>query len=140
MSFKNPKTYNAKLQWLKVYDRNPDYIPLVDKYEVKKIVGEKIGEEHIIKTYGVWDSFDEINFDGLPEQFVLKCTHDSGSVSICKDKSSFDFDKAKEKLERALKFDVFNKNYCDLSVENKKKYQAEILVKTCIPSKYILNL
>ena len=107
LSFKNPKTYNAKLQWLKVYDRNPAYIPLVDKYEVKKIVGEKIGEEHIIKTYGVWERFDEINFDELPEQFVLKCTHDSGSVSICKDKSSFDFDKAREKIERALKFDVF---------------------------------
>ena len=107
LSFNNPKTYNAKLQWLKIYDRNPDYVPLVDKYEVKRIVGEKIGDEHIIKTYGVWDSFDEINFDGLPDQFVLKCTHDSGSVSICKDKSSFDLDRARERIERALKFDVF---------------------------------
>jgi hypothetical protein len=99
LSFKNPKTYNAKLQWLKVYDRNPDYIPLVDKYEVKKIVGEKIGEEHIIKTYGVWDSFDEINFDELPEQFVLKCTHDSGGLVICDDKSKLDTEIA-EKTEK----------------------------------------
>ena len=107
LSFKNPKTYNAKLQYLKVYDRNPEYIKLVDKYEVKKIVGEKIGFEHIIETYGVWDSFDEINFDELPEQFVLKCTHDSGSVSICRNKSEFDIEKARTKIENALKFDVF---------------------------------
>ena len=107
LSFKNPKTYNEKLQWLKVYDRNPEYISLVDKYEVKKIVGEKIGFEHVIETYGVWNSFDEIDFDALPERFVLKCTHDSGSVTICKDKSKFNKDEAKIKLERALKFNVF---------------------------------
>lgn len=107
LSFKNPKTYNEKLQWIKVYDRNPEYIPLVDKYEVKKIVGSKIGFEHIIETYGVWNSFDEIKFDELPDQFVLKCTHDSGSVSICKNKKTFNIAEAKEKLERALKFNVF---------------------------------
>lgn len=107
LNFKNPKTYNEKLQWLKVYDRNPYYINLVDKYEVKKIVAEKIGYEHIIKTYGVWNSFDEINFDELPESFVLKCTHDSGSVTICKNKDKFDKDLAKEKLEKGLKFDIF---------------------------------
>lgn len=108
LSFKNPKTYNAKLQWLKVYDRDPRYIPMVDKYEVKNLVGSKIGFEHIIETYGVWESFDEIDFSKLPNQFVLKCTHDSGSVVICKNKSSFDADAAKEKLEHALKFNVFS--------------------------------
>lgn len=107
LSFKNPKTYNEKLQWLKIYDRNPEYSSLVDKYEVKRIVGEKIGFEHIIETYGVWDTFDEINFDELPDRFVLKCTHDSGSVTICRDKKTFDVAQAKKKLERGLAFNVF---------------------------------
>lgn len=107
LSFKKPKTFNEKLQWLKIYDRNPAYISLVDKYEVKKVVGKKIGFEHIIETYGVWDSFNEIDFDALPDRFVLKCTHDSGSVTICKDKTTFNKEEAGSKLDRALKNDVF---------------------------------
>lgn len=86
----NPISFNEKLQWLKLYNRNPKYSLLVDKYEVKSIVGNLIGEEYIIKTYGVWDSVDEIDWSILPNRFVIKCTHDSGSVIICKDKQSFD--------------------------------------------------
>lgn len=103
LNLKNPKSYNEKLNWLKLYDRKPEYNSLVDKYEVKKYVADIIGDEYIIPTYGVWGKFDEIDFNILPDQFVLKCTHDSGSVIICRDKSNFDFIAAKKKLSMALK-------------------------------------
>lgn len=77
----NPKTFNEKLQWLKLYDRNSEYTKMVDKYEAKRYVADIIGEEYIIPTLGVWDKFDDIDFDKLPNQFVLKCTHDSGGGS-----------------------------------------------------------
>lgn len=99
---KNPETFNEKLQWLKLYDRKPEYNRLVDKYEVKKIVSDLIGEEYVIRTLGVWDNFDQIDFDSLPERFVLKCTHDSEGVVIVHDKSKFDRAAAKEKLEACL--------------------------------------
>ena len=98
----NPKTFNEKLQWLKLHDRNPLYTMLVDKAEVKPWVAERIGWEHIVPTLGVWDSFDEIDFDALPERFVLKCTHDSGGLAICRDRATFDTGVAKRKLERSL--------------------------------------
>ena len=101
--FKNPKTFNEKLQWLKLNDRNPLYVQLVDKVEVKKYVAEKIGSEHIIPTFGVWNDPNEIDFDILPEQFVLKCNHDSGNVIICKDKKNFDKEAANRKLTELLK-------------------------------------
>lgn len=107
LHLKAPQTFNEKLQWIKLYDRKPEYIPMVDKYEAKKIVGAAIGTEYIIETYGVWNHFDEIDFSSLPNQFVLKCTHDSGSVTICKDKATFDYDAARKKLEHGLTFDVF---------------------------------
>ena len=100
----NPKTFNEKLQWLKLYDRNPLYTKLVDKYEVRKYIAEKIGEEYLIPLVGgPWNSPDEIDFDALPEQFVLKCTHDSGGVVICKDKSKLDIPAVKAKLNKHLK-------------------------------------
>lgn len=106
-NLKNPKTYNEKLNWLKLYDRNPQYIKMVDKYEVKRYVANIIGEEYIIPTLGVWDSFDEINFDTLPDQFVLKCTHDSEGLVIVKDKNKLDKSVAKEKIENALKLNFY---------------------------------
>lgn len=108
----NTKTYNEKLQWLKLYNRKDEYTTLVDKYAVKSYVGKIIGEEYIIPTLGVWDSFDEIDFDKLPNQFVLKCTHDSGGLVICKDKSSLDYAKAKKKINKCL-----NTNFYYLSRE-----------------------
>lgn len=99
----NPKTYNEKLNWLKLHDHNPTYTSLVDKYEVKEHVAKTIGNEYIIPTLGVWDSFDDIEFDKLPNQFVLKCTHDSEGLVIVKDKSELDKKIAKEKIETALK-------------------------------------
>ena len=101
-NLRNPKTYNEKLNWLKLHDRNPDYPKLVDKYEAKKQVARIIGEEYIIPTLGVWDSFDEIDFDALPDQFVLKCTHDSEGVVVVRDKKKLDFPAAREKLTHAL--------------------------------------
>lgn len=102
LNLKNPQTFNEKLQWLKLYDRNPLYTKLVDKYEVREYIKEKIGEEYLIPLLGVWDNVDEINFDELPSQFVLKTTHDSGGVVICKDKRNFDIDQAKNFLSEHL--------------------------------------
>lgn len=98
----NPVTYNEKLQWLKLHERKEYYTRLVDKYEVKNIVAEKIGEEYLIKTLGVWENFDEIDFDKLPNQFVLKCTHDSGGIVICQDKEKLDIRKARKKINHCL--------------------------------------
>lgn len=102
LNLKNPKTYNEKLQWLKLYDRKPEYTTMVDKYEAKKYVSERIGEEYIIPTLGVWDSFDEIDFDTLPEQFVLKTTHDCGGLVICRDKATLDREAARAKMEKHM--------------------------------------
>ena len=102
-NFDNPQTYSEKLQWLKIYDRNPLYTQLVDKYEVRKFIEERIGSEHLIPCLGVWNHFDEIDFNKLPNQFVLKCTHDSGGLVICKDKVSFDKKEAKRKIQNCLK-------------------------------------
>lgn len=103
----NPKTYNEKLQWLKLYDHNPLYTTLVDKLRVKDWVAEKIGAQYIIPTLAVWESAEDIDISQLPDQFVLKCNHDSGSVVICKDKSTFDLDAAREKLRKALKHNYY---------------------------------
>ena len=83
LNLKNPRTFNEKLQWLKLHDRKPEYTTMVDKAAVKALVAEKIGSQYVIPTLGIWDSFDEIDFDALPDQFVLKCTHDSGGLVIC---------------------------------------------------------
>ena len=98
LDLKHPKTYNEKLQWLKLYNRRPEYIKMVDKVEAKKYVASIIGEEHIIPTLAVYDRAEDIDFDALPNQFVLKCTHDSGSVVICFDKRVFDRQGAERKL------------------------------------------
>ena len=103
LDLKNPQTFNEKLQWLKLYNRSPEYVKMVDKYEVKKYVAEQIGEQYIIPTLGVWDKFEDIDFDSLPDQFVLKCTHDSGGLVICRDKSSFDKAAAQLKIDNCLK-------------------------------------
>src|SRR5699024_3177599 len=109
LDFKNPQTFNEKLQWLKVYYRNPLLTQLVDKYEVKGYVKSLIGEKYIIPTLGVWDSFDEINFDQVTNKFVLKTTHDQGGVVICTDKATFNYKKAEAKLKKHLKRNFFLK-------------------------------
>lgn len=107
LNLDTPTTYNEKLQWLKLYNRKPEYTAMVDKYEVKPIVAKIIGDKYIIPTLGVWNHFDEIDFDKLPNQFVLKCTHDSGGLVVCKDKSKLDRKAAKRKIEQCLKNNFF---------------------------------
>ncbi|GMA45933.1 hypothetical protein GCM10025854_01810 [Tetragenococcus muriaticus] len=97
LNLEEPTTYNEKLQWLKLYDHNPEYITMVDKYEVKQYVQDTIGKQYIIPTIGIWEKFEDIDFDQLPNQFVIKCTHDSGGVVICKDKRKLDKKKARKK-------------------------------------------
>ncbi|PKM56573.1 MAG: glycosyl transferase, partial [Firmicutes bacterium HGW-Firmicutes-3] len=96
LKLNSAQSFNEKLQWLKLYDRNPLYTKLVDKYEVRKYIAEIIGEEYLIPLLGVWDRFEDIDFDKLPNQFVLKCTHDSGGIVICKDFNRLDLEAARE--------------------------------------------
>lgn len=107
LNIKNPVSFNEKLQWLKIYDRNDLYSIMVDKHEVKKYVSEIIGEEFIIPTVGVYNTFDEINFDKLPNQFVIKCTHNSGGVIICHDKANFNYKLAKKCISKNLKTNFY---------------------------------
>lgn len=104
-----PKTFNEKLQWLKLYDRKPEYTVMVDKYRVREYIKEKIGEEHLIPLLGVWDKAEDIDFDKLPNQFVLKCTHDSGGLCICRDKSTFDKKQCVEYLNNRLSHNYYKK-------------------------------
>lgn len=107
LNLQDPKRLSEKLQWLKLYNRQPFYTQLVDKYQVKKYVAEKIGKQHVVPLIGVWNRFDEIDFEKLPEQFVLKTTHDSGSVIVVKEKKNLDLVVTKEKLERSLQHDFY---------------------------------
>lgn len=107
LDLKNPQTFNEKLQWLKLYDRNPEYTKTVDKYQAKQYVADIIGEKYIIPTLGIWDKFENINFEELPNQFVLKCTHDSGGLVICKDKSKLNIKEAKRKISKSLKTNYY---------------------------------
>ena len=99
----NPQTFNEKLQWLKLNDRKDIYTTMVDKYESKKYVANIIGEEYIISTIGIYNSLDEIDFNKLPNKFVMKCTHDSGGLVICKDKNKLDINEARKKINKSLK-------------------------------------
>ena len=99
----NPQTFNEKLQWLKIYNRKSEFTKMVDKLEAKQFVAERIGVEHIIPTLGVWDSFEEIDFNTLPRKFVLKCTHDSGGLFVVREKSEFNQEIARERVEKSLK-------------------------------------
>lgn len=104
LDWNNPRSFNEKIQWLKVYDKNPLYPTLADKFAAREFIRQVIGEEYLIPLVGgPWESFDEIDFSALPERFVLKTTHDSGGVVICRGKDEFDLQSAREKLEKSLK-------------------------------------
>lgn len=107
LNLKNPVTFNEKIQWLKLHDRNPLYTKLVDKYEVRQYVADIIGEEYLIPLLGVWENFDDIDFDKLPKQFVLKCTHDSGGLVVCKNKADLNISAVKKKMNSCLKFNYY---------------------------------
>ncbi|MFA9396901.1 MAG: ATP-grasp fold amidoligase family protein [Clostridiaceae bacterium] len=107
LNLNNPITFNEKLQWLKLHNRNPDYTMKVDKYAVRKYIEDTIGIRYLIPLLGVWEKFDDIDFECLPNQFVLKCTHDSGSFYICKDKNNIDRNMLKKKYNNNMKSNLF---------------------------------
>lgn len=109
LDLKSPKTFTEKIQWLKLYNRKPEYTLMVDKYAVKKYVADIIGEKYIIPTLGVWDKPEDIDWDALPNEFVLKTTHGGGSggVVICKDKKTFDRNKAILTLRDSMNSDIY---------------------------------
>lgn len=110
LDLNNPTTFTEKIQWLKLYDRKPEYTVMVDKEAVKKFVAERIGDAYIIPTIGVWDHAEDIDWDELPAQFVLKTTHGGGGggVVICKDKETFDKEKATARLNNSLSKDIYS--------------------------------
>lgn len=103
LNLKNPIGMDQKLQWLKIHNKNPKYTEMVDKYWVRSYIQKKIGNEYLVPLLGVWERFDDINFDSLPDQFVLKCTHDSGGLVICRDKIKLNMDDTKKKIKTSLK-------------------------------------
>lgn len=109
LNLQAPRTFNEKLQWLKLYNRKPEYTQMVDKYAVKEYVAKLIGEEYIIPTLGVWNRVEEIDFENLPNQFVLKTTHGGGGggVVICKDKATFNREEARKRLQQSLDSDIY---------------------------------
>lgn len=113
LHLKHPRTFNEKLQWLKLYNRHEEYTTMVDKVAAKNYAAERIGSEHIIPTIAVYDSVEQIDWKALPDEFVMKCTHDSGSVIICKDKKQLDKTDAERKMREGLShtFTKYNKEY-----------------------------
>ncbi len=107
LNLENPQTFNEKLQWLKLYYHNPLQTLMVDKFKVKQYVSDIIGNNYVIPLLGVWNSVDEIDWDKLPQQFVLKCSHDCGGMVICKDKELLDIEKAKMKLRKCLRTNYY---------------------------------
>lgn len=107
LNLRRPSAYTEKIQWLKLHDRNPEYVKMVDKFAVKEIVSNSIGQDYVIPAYGVWDKFEDIDFSTLPNQFVLKCTHDSGGIIVCENKDKLNISEAKKILENAQRTDYY---------------------------------
>lgn len=129
LNLKNPQTFNEKLQWLKLHNRKNSYTNMVDKYESKKIVEDRIGKEYVIPTLGVWNNFEDIDFTSLPQQFVMKCTH-SGGVIVCKDKSRLNIEEVQSKINSSL-----NKNY----FWHGREWPYKNVVPRIIAEEYITN-
>ena len=130
LDLNNPKSYNEKLQWLKINYRRPEYTTMVDKYLAKEYVAEIIGKDYIIPTLGVWVKFEDINFEELPDQFVLKCTHDSGGLVICKDKRELDIEAAKKKINKSLKMNFYLEG---------REYPYKNVIPRIIAEKYMVD-
>ena len=113
LDLKHPKSFNEKIQWLKLHDRKPLYKELADKYNVRKYIADKVGEEYLVPLVGHWEDVNSVNVNELPEKFVIKCTHDSQSVRICNDKSKFDFEEMRDSFAKALMIDysVFGREW-----------------------------
>lgn len=136
IDLKNPKGFNEKIQYLKLNDRKDIYATMVDKYEAKQYVSKIIGSEYIIPTLGIYNSWEDINFEELPEKFVIKCTHDSGGVVICRNKKKFNFSEAEKKIKKSL-----NSNYYELTREYPyKNIKPRILVEKYMEDKDNKNI
>ncbi len=108
LDLNNPVTFNEKLQWLKLYNRRPEYTTMVDKYLVRDYISEKLGEKYLIPLVGAWDKAEDVDFDKLPDRFVLKCNHNSGlGMCICKDKSKLDLEKTRKELQQGMAQDYY---------------------------------
>lgn len=131
INLKNPKSFNEKLNWLKLYDRKKIYSKMVDKSEAKEYVASMIGDEHIIPTIGIFEKFDDINFDKLPNEFVIKTTHDSGCCEIVKNKNKININKLKKKMTKSL-----GRNYYYFAREWPYKYvKPRIIIEKCMKCK-----
>ena len=108
LNLDNPIGFNEKQNWLKLYDKHPEYTKLIDKYEVRDVIKEQLGDGYMFPLLGVWNTYDEIDFTTLPEQFVLKCTHDSQSVRIVEDKSLINHKEFRKFYNGRLKTNSFN--------------------------------
>lgn len=106
-NFKEPRTFNEKMNWLKLHDRKDIYTTMADKYAAKAFVAERIGEKYVVRNYGVYNRWEDIDFSSLPDKFVIKGTHDSGGAFVCKDKKSFDFKKVERRIKHNLKINYF---------------------------------
>ncbi len=111
LNLNNPKLFTEKLQWLKLYNRDPQYTIMVDKYSVKQFVADLVGKKYVIPTIGIWDNVESIDWDSLPKKFVLKTTHGGGGsgVYICKDKELFNREEAVRKLKQSMRSDIYRK-------------------------------
>jgi hypothetical protein len=112
LNIRHPVTFNEKLQWLKLYNRKPEFTMMADKFEVRKYVADRVGEKYLVPLIGVWERFEDIDFSALPGRFVLKCTHDCGGLVICRDKSKLDVHETKKVISQSLR-----KNYFDVARE-----------------------
>lgn len=132
LNLNNPQTFNEKLQWLKLYNRYSEYTIMADKANGKKFISDKIGHEYLVPTIGVYESVDKVPFSELPDKYVIKCTHDSGSTFICTDKNSFEIDKVKFELSKKLK-----RNYYWASREPQyKNIKPQIIVEEFLCDEY----
>ena len=128
LNLKDPKLFSEKIQWLKLYDRNPRYSVMVDKYRVKDVVASEIGSEYVIPTYAEWDNADSIDFDKLPDSFVIKCNHDSGGLVICRDKAKLDRKAALVKIGSRMDKDLYYQSREWAYKNVKRKVFAEQLI------------
>lgn len=136
LNWDNPKNYTEKLQWLKIYDRRPEYTKMVDKAEAKHYVADIIGEDYVIPTYGVWDKYDDICFDDLPQQFVLKTTHDSGGIFIIKNKNEINHEELKERINTRLSDDYWLRSRETVYEKVPHRIIAEKLISVGTPVDY----
>lgn len=143
LDLENPITFSAKLQWLKLYNRKPEYTVMVDKYLVRQYIADKIGEDYLIPLIGVWDNPQEIDFDALPNRFVLKCNHNSGTgMCICRDKSKLNIERVKIELNKGLQEDYFaiNREWPYKNVPRKiiaEKYMEDVVHETLLDYKVL---